>query len=158
MPVRLDPAFNLRKTANLGRMIERWGALPMAFIAQFENSDYTYGYIGADDLTMYPLIVPGSLIQIDESKNRVVMGAWRSEYERPIYFVETRDGFACGWCSVEGDRLAVHPHPLSAQKLRLFKHPTEAEVVGQVVGVAMRLGDWRMIDSASSPRKPQELN
>src|ERR1700751_2064290 len=31
VPVRLDPGFDLRKTANLGRMIERWGLVPLAY-------------------------------------------------------------------------------------------------------------------------------
>ena len=160
VPVRLDPAFDLRKTTNLGRMIESWGVVPMSMMQHFEHSEYSYGYIGADDLAMYPLLQPGSFVQIDESKDQVVMEAWRSEYERPIYFVETREGFACAWCSIEGERLALHPHPLSPQKLRLYKHPGEAEIVGQIVGVAMRLGVWKTLPpaAAATSKKSQELN
>ena len=155
MPVRLDPAFNLARTTNIGRMVERWGMVPVSFLAVFENTDYSYGYIGLQDLTMYPLLMPGSFVQIDESKNKVRMGVWRSEYERPIYFVETRCGFACAWCSVEGDRLALHPYPLSPQKLRLLKYPQEAEVLGQVVAVAMRLGDWRPLEQPPAHGAPR---
>src|SRR6266496_1025789 len=28
MPVRMDPAFNPRKTLNFGRMVEQWGVVP----------------------------------------------------------------------------------------------------------------------------------
>src|SRR5450759_994475 len=60
IPAKLDPSFKLAKTSNLGRMIEKWGALPFAYLAQLADSDFTYGYIGMEDFTMYPLIVPGS--------------------------------------------------------------------------------------------------
>ena len=73
---------------------------PFAYLAQFANSDFTYGYVGTQDFTMYPILPPGSFIQVDEAKNKVVEGSWRSEYERPIYFVETRDGHTCCWCSM----------------------------------------------------------
>src|ERR1700746_1865522 len=91
VPVRMDPGFDERRTTNLGRMVEKWGLVPVAYLAQFANSDFTYGYVGTQDFTMYPILPPGSFIQVDESRNRVVEGSWRSEYERPIYFVETRD-------------------------------------------------------------------
>ena len=29
VPVKLDPSFDLRKTANLGRMVEKWGSCPL---------------------------------------------------------------------------------------------------------------------------------
>jgi transcriptional regulator with XRE-family HTH domain len=152
MPVRLDPAFDLRKTTNMGRMVERWGIVPLAYLAQFENTSYSYGYIGTEDLSMYPLLMPGSFVQIDESRNRVQAELWRSEYERPIFFVETRNSFACSWCALEGDRLVLQPHPLSPQSTRVFKYPQEADVVGQVVGVAMRLGEWKAMEPSATSR------
>ena len=49
-------------------MVEQWGVVPLAYLAQFANCEYTYGYIGSEDLTMYPLLPPGTFIQVDESK------------------------------------------------------------------------------------------
>src|SRR6202050_1359291 len=95
VPVRLDPAFDDRRTRNLGRRVGRGGLGPISYLAQFANSDFTYGYVGTQDFTMYPILPPGSFIQVDESRNRVVEGSCRSESERPIYFVETRDGHPC---------------------------------------------------------------
>jgi transcriptional regulator with XRE-family HTH domain len=143
IPVRLDPAFKLEKTTNLGRMIEKWGVVPLSYLAGLAVDDrYTYGYIGAEDFTMYPILPPGSFVQVDESKNKAVEGTWRSEFERPIYFVETRDGFVCSWCSVRRETIVLQPHPLSPAPVRMLRHPQDAEIIGQVVGVAMRLGDW----------------
>ena len=148
MPVRLDPAFDPRRTLNFGRMIEQWGTVPLAYLEQFSKVDYTYGYIGSEDLTMYPILPPGSFIQVDESRSKVAEGGWRSEYERPIYFVETREGFTCCWCTVSREELILQSHPLSPVQPKVLKH-SQAEVVGQVVGVAMRLGEWHSVpDSA----------
>jgi len=41
MPVRLDPSFDPRKTLNFGRMVEQWGAVPLAYLEQFAKVDFT---------------------------------------------------------------------------------------------------------------------
>jgi transcriptional regulator with XRE-family HTH domain len=158
VPVKLDPSFDLRKTANLGRMVEKWGLVPLAYLSHFANYEFTYGYIGSEDFTMYPLLQPGTFVQVDESKNKVAEGVWRSEYERPIYFVETREGHACCWCALKRDTLVLQPHPLSPVPLRVLKHPQEAEVIGQVVGMAMRLGDWHHAESIPELKGRTALN
>jgi transcriptional regulator with XRE-family HTH domain len=139
LPSKLDPAFHLSRTCNLGRLIEQWGAFPLAYLQRFSEDSFTYAYIGEADLTMYPLLLPGAFVQVDERKNNVVEGTWASEYERPIYFIETREGHTCSWCSREDEDLIVLPHPLSPVRPRAFKLAHEVEVIGQVVGVAMRL-------------------
>jgi len=158
VPVRMDPSFDLKRTANLGRMIEQWGIVPLSYLEQFSNDHYSYGYIGTEDFTMYPILQPGSFVQIDESKNKVIHAMWRSEYERPVYFVETRSGHTCCWCTLKGDQLVLQPHPLSPMQVRMLRHPQDAEVIGQVVGVAMRLGDWSAGDSGPEAKEPPALN
>ena len=159
IPVRMDPSFDLRKTLNLGRMIEEWGTVPLAYLEKLSKTDFTYGYIGSEDLTMYPILPPGSFIQVDESKNRVVEGGWRSEYERPVYFVETREEHVCCWCTLNRDTIILQPHPLSPVSPRVLPYPQDAEVIGQVVGVAMKLGEWRSVsDAFPAPRERTALN
>ena len=153
VPVRLDPSFDLRKTFNLGRMIEDWGLVPLQFLQELAKRKYTYGYVGTEDRTMYPLILPGSFVQIDEGRNRVEEGNWHSELERPIYFIETREGYVCSWCSRRRGELVLQSHPLSPVLPRFLKYPQEAEVIGQVIGVAMRLDDRRQ---PVAPEPPQE--
>jgi transcriptional regulator with XRE-family HTH domain len=156
MPMRLDPSFDPRKSANFGRMVEQWGLVPLAYLAQFSSCEYTYGYVGSEDLTMYPILPPGSFIQVDETRNKVEEGGWRSEYERPIYFVETRKGFTCCWCTLSGDDIILNPHPLSPVAARVLRYPQEAEVIGQVVGVAIKLGTWRPLFEPSADSKVRE--
>jgi len=160
VPVKLDPGFDIRKTSHMGRMIQSWGPVPMAFLADMADSEYCYGFVGIEDLTMYPLIMPGSFLQIDERKNKVIEGQWRSEYERPIYFIEMREGFTCSWCKMQENRIVLQPHPLSPAAVRDYKYPQDAEVLGQVVGVAMRFDDLRTGQLArfSSEPKSQRPN
>jgi hypothetical protein len=141
VPTRLDPGFSLQKTTDLKRAIQQWGTLPMAYLALFGDDRYTYGYIGSEDLTMYPILPPGSFVQVDAAKSKIGEGVWHSEFERPIYFVEMRDGHTCCWCSIKRDSIILQPHPLSGVAVRVLKYPQEAEILGQVVGVAMRLAD-----------------
>jgi transcriptional regulator with XRE-family HTH domain len=158
IPVRMDPSFDIRRTTNIGRMVEKWGAIPFMYLQQLAGAVYTYGYIGMEDFAMYPLLLPGSFVQIDESKNKILDGMWRSEYERPIYFIETRDGYCCCWCALKGGQLVLQPHPLSPVQPRILKDQQEAEVIGQVVGMAMRLGEMAPSLPSKAPRALRELN
>lgn len=157
VPAKMDPSFDIRRTTNVGRMIEKWGPIPYIYLQQLAASSYTYGYIGTEDFTMYPLLLPGSFVQIDESRNKIAEGMWRSEYERPMYFVETREGYICCWCALRQNQLVLQPHPLSPVQPRIVKDQQEAEVLGQVVGVAMRLVESSAAP-APKPRMPRELN
>jgi transcriptional regulator with XRE-family HTH domain len=96
------------------------------------NEFLVHGYIGLNDFTMSPLIRPGSFVLIDTSQNRPKTKTWRNEYERPIYFVELRNAYACGWCEVNHRSLLIIPHPLSPVSVRQFAHPEEAEIIGRV--------------------------
>lgn len=141
LPVRLDPGFDPRKTTYLTRMIEAWGPVPVALLEELDGKCYRYGYIGLEDRMMYPLLKPGSLVQLDETRNRIVNSGWRNEFERPIYFIERRSGYNCCWCYLNDRELILQPHPLSPCSPELLQYPQEAEVIGQVVGVAMRLAE-----------------
>jgi transcriptional regulator with XRE-family HTH domain len=139
VPVRLDPSFRWETTQLVNRVVALWGEVPAAFLQNFNPRRHTYGYVGLTDRTMFPLLRPGALVMVDPQRRSVQRSGWKSEYDRPIYFVELRDGYRCAWCQVEGNRLLVVPHPVSNAPIETFSLASEAEVVGQVVGVAMRL-------------------
>jgi transcriptional regulator with XRE-family HTH domain len=145
IPTRLDPSFDPRRSANLSRLVEQWGSVPLGYRPNLSQDKYMYGYVGSEDFTMYPLLPPGTFLQVDEARNKIEQALWRSELERPIYFVETRDGYTCCWCSLKGDDIVLHSHPLSPVPVRVLRHPREAEVIGQVVGIALKLGEWRPV-------------
>jgi transcriptional regulator with XRE-family HTH domain len=138
-PVRFDPGFQVETTSLISRMVEVWGEVPIALIQKLDVRNCQYGFIGMQDRTMDPLLRPGSFVQIDSHRRRVAVCGWRTELDRPIYFVELREGYACSWCEARDSNLTLIPHPLSGCALRQFAYPTEAEIIGQVTAVAMRL-------------------
>ena len=107
------------------------------------NSTITHGYLGSTDRTMYPLIRPGALLDIDTSQNKLQTGSWHNEFDRPIYFVELRAAYACGWCELQGTQLLIIPHQSSATGVRGFTYPRDAEIVGRVVGYHTRCVDLK---------------
>lgn len=139
IPLRMDPRFQWETTQFLNRAVAVWGEIPAAFLTQFNPRQHIYAYVGLDDYTMFPIIRPGAIVMVDGSRRRIVQEGWQSEYERPIYFVELRDGYRVCWCQLDAGRLTLIPHPVSAVRTQSVSVPDEAEVVGQVVGVAMRL-------------------
>jgi hypothetical protein len=144
---------------NLSRMIQRWGVVPLKFIPGFKHGQHLYAFLGMEDFTMYPLLMPGSFLQVDESKTEIVNEGWRSEYERPIYFVETREEYICSWCNLtEGSQLVLQPHPLSPVSPRVLRNLEDAEVLGQVIGVAMRLNEWKPVSQRPAARRQEQLN
>ena len=54
-------------------------------------------------------------------------------------FPELRGAFLCSWCEMSGGYLSAVPHPNSKCEVRRFAYPREADIVGRVVGVTMRL-------------------
>lgn len=138
-PVRFDKGFTLETTSLISRMVEVWGEVPVAMLKKLDVRHCQYGYIGTDDNSMYPLLRPGSFVQVENHPTRLQTAEWRTEFDRPIYFIELRDGYACSWCEMRGSQLTLIPHPLSGCTIRQFAYPSDAEIIGQVTGVAMRL-------------------
>lgn len=143
LPLSLDPGLDLRRTTYLSRMIQRWGKLPLLFLEALELKEHRYGFIGTDDWFMYPLLQPGSFIMVDETICKLANGGWSNEFERPIYFFEHRQGYACGWCSLKDDTLILQPHPASLCSPEVYKYPSDIDLVGQVIGIATRLDPSR---------------
>ena len=140
-PVRFDRSFDIDNTSLVSRIVELWGEVPIALIQHLDLRHSQYGYIGLQDFTLYPLLRPGSFVQIDSRVRKVQPQRWRTEFDRPIYFIELRDGYACSWCEMQDGFLLLLPHPLSPCSVRRLSYLTEAEIIGQVTGVAMRLTD-----------------
>lgn len=139
IPVRFDAGLNLSHTNLLTRMIESWGRVPIEFIQHLDLRHRLYGFVGLKDYTLYPLIRPGSFVEIDPEVKKPKQGLARSEFDRPVYFVDLRNEYACAWCDVVEDKLLLLAHPLSPVKTRMFVFEKEAEIIGQVTGVAMRI-------------------
>jgi transcriptional regulator with XRE-family HTH domain len=105
---------------------------------------YRRGVIGKRDRSLDPMIPPGSIVHIDTQKRAISSRRdWTHEFQRPVHFLMTRDGYVCGWCELDkkSEWLTLVPHPLSPASSRRWKYRTEIENLGRVVAVAIRLAE-----------------
>jgi transcriptional regulator with XRE-family HTH domain len=110
-----------------------------------ENSSslapYRRGIIGKRDRTLDPMISAGSIVQIDTQKRAISSRRdWTHEFQRPIYFLTTRDTYVCGWCELDRDSdwLTLIPHPLSPATSQRWRYRKEIETIGRASFVAFR--------------------
>jgi transcriptional regulator with XRE-family HTH domain len=141
VPLQSGEALRLDRTSLLSKLVEIWGEIPVRLIQHLDLRNGVYGLVGISDFTMYPIIRPGSIVQIDQSQRKVSTIKWQNEHERPIYFIELRSEYICSWCEMRGGYLSAVPHPNSKCEVRRFSYPREAEIVGRVVSVTMRLAE-----------------
>jgi transcriptional regulator with XRE-family HTH domain len=102
---------------------------------------YRRGVIGQRDRMLEPMIRGGSIVLIDTLKRAIASRReWTHEFDRPIYFLFTRTGYASGFCELDKDSewLTLVPHPLSYETSKRWRYKKEIEVVGTVAGVLMR--------------------
>jgi transcriptional regulator with XRE-family HTH domain len=100
------------------------------------------GIIGRRDRTLDPMVPPGSIVYIDTLRRGISSRRdWTHEFQRPIYFLTTRDSYVCGWCELDknSEWLTLIPHPLSPASSRRWRYRKEVESLGRVTFVAIRL-------------------
>ena len=155
VPQPPDFEIDPHRTTFLSHLVRHWGRMPLGFLDNLDLREYRYGLIGLEDWSMYPILQPGSLVAIDESRRKIASSGWTTEFDRPIYFLEHRGGWVCGWCVLSDDRLLVLPHPASHRAPLMFEYPNEIDVIGQVAGVAMLLESRRRrhARTSSAPAK-----
>jgi transcriptional regulator with XRE-family HTH domain len=139
VPLKSRTELRLDQTNLLSRLVEIWGDIPVRLLRQLDLKNGVYGFVGMGDNRMFPIIRPGSIVQIDQNHRKVIARGWRDEDDRPIYFVELRGGFLCSWCELSDGYLSAVPHPKSKCEVLRFPYPREADIVGRVIGVTMRL-------------------
>jgi transcriptional regulator with XRE-family HTH domain len=108
------------------------------------QAPYLRAIIGKLDLTLNPMIPAGSIVQIDTRKREISPKKdWTHEFQRPIYFLKTRDAYVCSWCELDEDShwLILIPHPLSPASSRRWKYGTEVENLGRVMSIVIRLAE-----------------
>jgi transcriptional regulator with XRE-family HTH domain len=136
--LRLDDHAASTTATSLRSELSPQHAAPVRSEQSNGHSHVAYGYLGSADLTMYPLIRPGSMLLIDTSQHKLQSASWHNEFHRPIYFVELRDSYACGWCELQDNQLLIIPHHSSPSGVRRFTYPREAEIVGRVIAYYTR--------------------
>jgi transcriptional regulator with XRE-family HTH domain len=138
-PIHGEGIKNTDATALFGRLpsaLENFPGIPCDCRKRLR-----YGYVGLSDRRMVPILRPGSVVIIDTSLRSIDDSTWSSEYDRPLYFVELREGYRCGWFHKNKSTLIMQPHTLSHCAPEAWQTPDEAELIGQVVGVSTYFND-----------------
>jgi len=146
IPPELRATVQCEKTSLVTQMFSQYGGPPVSVLPPLDTSQSLHGYIGTKDFTLFPLIRPGSFVQIDTTQKKIMHAGWSNEFDRPIYFVELRNGYACAWCELEDRKLLLVPCPQARIPVRQFRFPDDAGILGRVTAVSMRIADTRNDD------------
>ena len=149
-PLQFNPGIDLRQSTVLSHFVQSWGEIPVGALQNMNLREHVWGLIGTDDLTLHPFLSPGTLVQIDDRCTKIEMSGWESDFDRPIYFLHLRDGYACGWCAVADGILSIVPFSPVRRSTRQFRYPDDVEVVGRVTVAHVPLVPF----SRRSGRKP----
>lgn len=109
-----------------------------------DRKRYVRAIVGQLDLCLFPLILPGSLLVVDRNNKTLAKdGEYDNELERPIFLIQTHDGYSCCWCDPmeNGEMLKVIQHPLGILQDKSLVHPLkigqQVEIVGEVAFYGM---------------------
>jgi hypothetical protein len=113
------------------RLLEAWTEVPLLMMLNVDWEQGPLVLIGIEDLMMWPLLPPGSLLQLNPKQRKVLEGKW-SEFERPVYLVEYEGKFYCCYAQRKGEQLLLISHNESPIR-RITSIPSkEARVRGQL--------------------------
>ena len=85
-------------------------------------------------------LMGGFLAIVNRRKKTVVH--WKSKplWQQPVYVVLKRDGvYVCAFCSFENGTLILHSYAKAYHRSDRFRHPHDAEIIGQIVTLARKV-------------------
>ena len=116
------------------RLLRLWRNVPLLLMLDVDWERGPLVLIGTSDEMMWPLLPPGSLLQLDQSVRTITDGAF-SEFERPVYLIEYRSRFLCCHAQRRGDTLRLISHRESKRPPDIPVPFKEARVRGQVTPI-----------------------
>jgi hypothetical protein len=112
-------------------LINAWADVPLLLMLEVDWNRGPLVLIGLNDQLMWPLLPPGSLLQLDAKVRTIATGSW-PEFERPIYLIEYRGRFYCCHAQRRGDTLRLISHLESPSRPAIAVAFKDARVRGQV--------------------------
>ena len=116
------------------RILSVWSDVPLLLMLDIDWDRGPLVLIGLSDRMMWPLLPPGSLLQLDAKVRTIADGSW-PEFERPIYLIEYRGRFY--WCHAQrrGETLRLISHAESSAPPATSIPFREAKVRGQLTPI-----------------------
>jgi hypothetical protein len=124
----LDPASATR------RLLNAWSDIPLLLMVDIDWERGPLVLVGASDRMLWPMIPPGSLLQLNQKVKTVDNGSWL-EFERPIYLIEFKSRFYCCHAQRRGDTLRLISHAESPSPPAISVPFKEAKVRGQLTPI-----------------------
>ena len=116
------------------RLLRMWRDVPLLLMLDVDWERGPLVLIGTSDQMMWPLLPPGSLLQLDQSVRTIADGVF-SEYDLPIYLIEYRSRFFCCHAQRRGDTLRLISHRESKRPPDIPVPFKQARVRGQVTPI-----------------------
>jgi transcriptional regulator with XRE-family HTH domain len=107
------------------------------------NGEPLLGVLGAKDNTLVPIARPGAVVEIDPTIRFIHQKkAFRSVFERPIYFLHSHNGYHCGWVELDHDEevLMLVPSTMTTGPHLRWRYRRDVEVIGLVIRILTRTG------------------
>jgi len=121
----------LQEPGAMRSLLSAWSQVPVPLMLEVDWERGPLVLVGLSDRMMWPLLPPGSLLQLDPKVRNVVNGKW-SEFERPVYLIEYRGRFYCCHAERRGETLRLISHQESPEPPSISVAMKEAKVRGQV--------------------------
>lgn len=138
-------------TSATHRLLSTWSDVPLLLMLDVDWDRGPLVLIGLSDRMMWPLLPPGSLLQLNPKVKTIESGSW-SEFERPIYLVEHRNRFYCCHAQRRGETLRLISHGESPAPPSISVPFKEARVRGQLTPI------FRPLPTRNSPAgRPQRV-
>jgi hypothetical protein len=91
------------------QLLLAWTDVPLLMMLDVDWERGPLVLVGLEDLMMWPLLPPGSLLQLNQKRRKITEGRW-SEFERPVYLIEYAGKFYCCYAQRKGENLLLISH------------------------------------------------
>lgn len=134
------------------RLLRLWRDVPLLLMLDIDWERGPLVLIGTADGMMWPLLPPGSLLQLDQRVRTIADGTF-PEADRPIYLIEYRNRFFCCHAQRRGDTLRLISHRESQWPPAIPVPFKEARVRGQVTPIFRPLATRSNVAGRSGGRR-----
>ena len=118
-------------TSATHRLLTIWTEVPILLMLDVDWTQGPLVLIGQSDRMLWPLLPPGSLLQLDQNE-RTIADEQFGEFERPVYLIEFRARFFCCHAQRRGDTLRMISHQESPERPSISAPHKEAIVRGRL--------------------------
>jgi hypothetical protein len=135
-------------TGFLEQLLEQFQEVPLFLRNSFEWLSTSakislddFFWIGGQGDPLHPYLANGLIALVNRRRKTALHFASKPLWQQPIYIILKRDGtYLAACCGAENGTLVIHPYTQDFHRPLSFRNHQDAEIVGQIVAVARKLG------------------